>query len=51
MCMVLLSVAPKMVNVQVRWFTDNQNVDRVLQVGSKKPHLLADALNVFNMSI
>ena len=35
----------------MRWFTDNQNVVRILQVGSKKPHLHAVALKVFNIAI
>ena len=37
--LVLLSVARKLVNARVRWFTDNQNVARILQVGSGKPDL------------
>ena len=36
---------------RVRWFTDNQNVARILMVGSKKPHLHALALKVFSLSI
>ena len=36
---VLTSVADKLVNSRVRWFTDNQNVSRILQIGSKKPSL------------
>ena len=50
-CRVLLSVAPKLVNSRVRWFADNQNVAHILRVGSRKPHLHAVALKVFNMSI
>ena len=46
MHLVLLSVARKLVNAQVRWFTDNQNVVRILQVGSRKPDLHAIALRV-----
>ena len=33
---VLSSVAEKLANCRVRWFTDNQNVVRILRVGSKK---------------
>ena len=33
---VLLGVAKKLTNHRVRWFTDNQNVARILMVGSKK---------------
>ena len=51
MCMVLLSVATKLVTTLVHWFTDKQNVAHILQVGSKNPHLHAVALKVFNMSI
>ena len=50
-CMVLLSVAPKLVNAWVHCFTDNQNVAHILQVGSKKPHLHGVALEVINLSI
>ena len=48
---VLLGVAKKLTNHRVRWFTDNQNVARILMVGSKKPHLHALALKVFSLSI
>ena len=33
------SVAIKLRNMKVSWFTDNQNVLRILKVGSCKPHL------------
>ena len=48
---VLLSVAPKPTNTRVRWFTDNQNVARILQVGSKNLQLHAIALKVFALSV
>ena len=48
---VLQAVAPKLANTRVRWFTDNQNVARILQVGSKKPQLHALALKVFSLSL
>ena len=48
---VLLAVACKLANTRVRWFTDNQNVARILQVGSKKPQLHAIALKVFALSV
>ena len=48
---VLLSMAPKLVNARVRWFTDNQNVAHILQVGSRKPDLHAIALKVFDMAV
>ena len=44
---VLGSVAIKLRNMRVRWFTDNQNVVRILKVGSCKPHLQIEALKVF----
>ena len=38
---VLSSVAGKLVNCRICWFTDNQNGVRVLRVGSKKPDVHA----------
>ncbi len=49
--LVLKSVAPKLVNCRVRWFTDNQNVSRILVVGSRKPLLHAIALKVFSLVV
>ena len=49
--LVLLSVAQKLANYRVRWFTDNQNVVRILQVGSRKPDLQAVALKVFALVV
>ena len=49
--MVLLSVAPKLVNAQVRCFTDNQNVAHILRVESRKPDLHALALKVFDVAV
>ena len=40
---VLDSIAPKLRNARVRWFSDRQNVVHILQVGSRKPHLQARA--------
>jgi hypothetical protein len=48
---VLTAVAAKLLNVRVRWFTDNQNVARILLVGSKKPWLQEVALKVFSLSV
>ena len=36
---VLDSIAHKQRNMRVRWFSDNQNVVRILEVGSRQPHL------------
>ena len=48
---VLTAVADKLVNFRVRWFTDNQNVSRILQIGSKKPSLHSLALKVFSLVV
>ncbi len=48
---VLAAMAPKLSNTRVRWFTDNQNVVRILLVGSKKALLQAMALKVFALSV
>ena len=47
---VLESLLPKLKNEQVRWFSDNQNVVRILNIGSKKPHLQKEALAVFSLA-
>ena len=39
--LVLESIAPKLARSSVRWFTDNQNVVRIISVGSTKEHLQA----------
>ena len=44
---VLEAMATKLCGTRVRSFTDNQNVVRILQVGSCKPHLQVEALKVF----
>ena len=48
--MVLESLIPKLKNERVRWFSDNQNVVRILEVGSKKPQLQEEALAVFSIA-
>lgn len=48
---VLRSVAVKLSNTRVRWFTDNQNVVRILQVGSKQAHLQSIAVRIFSLSV
>jgi len=47
---VLKSFEAHLQNERVRWFTDNQNVVRIVLHGSKKPLLLQEALAVFNTS-
>ena len=49
--LVLLSMTTKLVNARVRWFTDNQNVVHILQVGSRKSDLHEIALRVFSLAI
>ena len=48
---VLQSLTSKLQNQRIRWFTDNQNVVRILSVGSKKPLLQQEAIAIFNNSI
>ena len=48
---VLSAVAVKLMNFLVRWFTDNQNVARILLVGSKMALLQATALKIFSLSV
>ncbi len=38
---VLAAVATKLSNMRVRWFIGNQNVARILQMGSRKAQLQA----------
>ena len=48
---VLMAVAAKLMNLRVRWFTDNKTVARILLVGSKKPLLQVVALKVFSLAV
>ena len=50
-CRVLQAIASKLVNMRVRWFTDNQNVVLILRVGSAKPHLQSEAVAVFGVML
>ena len=43
---VLQSFSSKISRLTVKWFTDNQNVARMLEVGSGKRHLQNEALNI-----
>ena len=40
-----------MINHRIRWFTDNQNVVRIIQVGSGKENLQAEALRIFELTV
>ncbi len=46
--LVLESIAPKLAHTNIRWFTDNQNVVRIISVGSKKEHLQQVAMRIFS---
>ena len=46
-----LAVAVKQMNFRVHWFTDNQNVARILLVGSKMALLQATALKKISLSV
>ena len=48
---VLDSLTDKLANQRIRWFTDNQNVVRILNTGSRNPLLQQEALAIFNISI
>jgi len=49
--MVLESLAPAMKNEHIWWFSDNQNVVRILQTGSRKTDLQAEALAIFSVAL
>ena len=48
---VLESFQSKLKNERVRWFTDNQNVVRIVQHGSRVPSLQAEALAIFAVCV
>ena len=48
---VLESLADKLRNQRIRWFTDNQNVVRILSVGSRNPVLQKETLAIFDASV
>ena len=48
--MVLESLAVKLKNERVRWFTDNQTVARILSYGIKQPALQRKAFDIFALS-
>lgn len=47
----LQAIASKLTNQNIRWFTDNQNVVRILQLGSGKEELQKEALAIFRLAI
>ena len=46
---VLISLIDKLSGFSVKWFTDNRNVALILNIGSKKPHLQHEILQIFNI--
>ena len=46
---VLRSLAPKLSGHTVKWFSDNQNVTRIVHTGSRKPHLQDGAMVIFEV--
>ena len=46
---VLLSLVNQLSGMTVKWFTDNQNVPRIISSGSSKGHLQSEALSIFNI--
>ena len=48
---VLEFFAAKLRNERVCWFTDNQNVVRIITTGSKKSNQQAEALAIFSTSV
>jgi len=49
--MTLESLVSKLKNERVKWFSDNQNVVHILQIGSKKLQLQEEALAVFSIAL
>ena len=45
--LVLDSFAARLAGHRVKWFTNNQNVVRIVEAGSKKQHLQSIALSIF----
>ena len=48
---VLMSLRGRLANKHVKWFSDNQNVIRIVQRGSMKPALLDIALSIFEFCL
>ena len=46
---VLLSLVNQLSGMTVKWFTDNQNVPRIISSRSSKGHLQSEALSIFNI--
>lgn len=48
---VLHSFAPKLAGLCVKWHTDNQNVVRIIDVGSRKSSLQVEAKRIFEICV
>ena len=48
---MLESFQSQLANERVRWFSDNQNVARIVMYGSSKADLQAEALAIFSISV
>ena len=46
---VLLFLVNQLSGMTVKWFTDNQNVPRIISSGSSKGHLQSEASSIFNI--
>ena len=48
---VLRSFASVLAGHTIKWFTDNQNVVRIVRVGSRRPHLQDGAMSIFEVCL
>ena len=48
---VLQSFAPKLAGLCVKWHTDNQNVARIISVGSRRSGLQSEAKRIFEICV
>ena len=48
---VLQSFAPKLARLCVKWYTDNQNVARIIGVGSRISGLQSEAKRIFEVCV
>ena len=46
---VLISLITKLVGLTLKWYTDNQNVARIVHIGSRKEHLQKQALQIYHL--
>ena len=48
---VLQSFAPTLAGLCVKWYTDNQNVARIIDFGSRESGLQSDAKRIFEICV